>query len=169
MATKPQKPTIEEKPVRKKPDGRKNNGGARPGTGGAMPGAGRPAFEPTDHERKQVEAMSGYGLPIEHIAVLVRDGIDTDTLRKHFATELVAGKAKANAQVGKTLFQKVMAGDTTAAIWWSKTQMRWKEVQQHELTGADGAPIAIATLDVSKLGTEVLAQIMAAKDASDAS
>lgn len=115
--------------------------------GGARPGAGRPAFDPTDHERKQVEAMSGYGLPIEQIAVLVRDGIDTDTLRKHFAQELISGKAKANAQVGKTLFQKVMAGDTTAAIWWSKTQMRWKEVQQHELTGADGAPLEFAKIE----------------------
>ena len=85
--------------------------------------------------------MSGYGLPIEQIAILVRDGIDADTLRKHFATELIAGKAKANGQVGKTLFQKVMSGDTTAAIWWTKTQMRWKEVQQHEITGLDGAPI----------------------------
>lgn len=161
MATK--KPKLDEKSVVKK------HGGARPGTGGAMPGAGRPAFEPTDAERKQVEALSGYGLPIEQIAVLVRDGIDTDTLRKHFATELLSGKAKANGQVGKTLFQKVMAGDTTAAIWWSKTQMRWAETQKHELTGADGAPIAVATLDVSQLGTEVLAQIMAAKDATDAS
>ena len=139
MAKKPQKPTIE-KSVTKKPDGRKKNGGAREN-------AGRPAFEPTDHERKQVEAMSGYGLPIEQIAVLVRDGIDTDTLRKHFAQELISGKAKANAQVGKTLFQKVMAGDTTAAIWWSKTQMRWKEVQQHELTGADGAPLEFAKIE----------------------
>lgn len=139
MATKPQKPTIE-KSVTKKSDGRKNNGGAREG-------AGRMAFEPTDHERKQVEAMSGYGLPIEQIAVLVRDGIDTDTLRKHFAQELISGKAKANAQVGKTLFQKAMAGDTTAAIWWSKTQMRWKEVQQHELTGADGAPLEFAKIE----------------------
>ena len=76
--------------------------------GGAREGAGRPAFEPTDAERKQVEAMSGYGLPIEQIAVLVRGGIDTDTLRKHFATELVAGKAKANSGVGRTLFQKAM-------------------------------------------------------------
>ncbi len=137
--------------------------------GGARPGAGRPAFEPTDAERKQVEAISGYGLPIEQIAVLIRDGIHVDTLRAHFSSELVSGKSKANAQVGKTLFQKVMAGDTTAAIWWSKTQMRWKEVQAHEITGKDGAPIAVATLDVSKLGTEVLAQIMAAKDATDAS
>jgi hypothetical protein len=109
--------------------------------GGAREGAGRPAFEPTDAERKQVEAMSGYGLPIEQIAVLVRGGIDTDTLRKHFATELVAGKAKANSGVGRTLFQKAMGGDTAAMIWWSKTQMRWAETQKHEVTGADGAPL----------------------------
>ena len=130
MATK--KPKLEEKPPVKK------HGGARPGTGGAMPGAGRPEFEPTDAERKQVEALSGYGLPIDQIAVLVRDGIHVETLRKHFATELQSGKAKANAQVGKTLFQKVMAGDTTAAIWWSKTQMRWKETQHHEHSSPDG-------------------------------
>ena len=123
-----------EKPVLKKQDARKSNGGAREN-------AGRPACEPTAVERKQVEALSGYGLPIEQIAVLVRDGIHVDTLRAHFSTELVSGKAKANGQVGKTLFQKVMAGDTTAAIWWSKTQMRWAETQKHEVTGADGAPL----------------------------
>jgi hypothetical protein len=151
-----------EKPVIKKQDGRKNNGGAREN-------AGRNPFVPTDAERKQVEALSGYGLPIDHIAVLIRDGISVDTLTKYFSKELIEGKAKANGQIGKTLFQKAISGDTTAAIWWSKTQMRWKEVQAHEITGKDGAPIAVATLDVSKLGTDVLAQIMAAKDATDAS
>jgi len=115
--------------------------------GGARPGAGRPAFEPTDAERKQVQSLSGVGLPIEQIAVLVRDGIDTDTLRKHFAAELVSGKATANEQVGQTLFQKAIGGDTTAMIWWSKTQMRWSEVQKHELTGADGVPLEFAKIE----------------------
>lgn len=137
MATK--KPKIE-KSVVKKEDGRKNNGGARENSG-------RMAFEPTENERKQVEAMSGYGLPIEQIAVLVRDGIDADTLRKYFAKELIAGKAKANSGVGRTLFQKAMGGDTSAMIWWSKTQMRWKETQQHELTGADGAPLEFTKIE----------------------
>ena len=104
-------------------------------------------FEPTDAERKQVEALSGYGLPIEQIAMLIRDGIDADTLRKHFSSELVSGKSKANAQIGRTLFQKAMGGDTTAMIWWSKTQMRWSETQKHELTGADGAPLEIARIE----------------------
>lgn len=115
--------------------------------GGAREGAGRKPFEPTDAERKQVEAMSGYGLPFEQIAILVRDGIDADTLRKYFSKELLAGKAKANSGVGRTLYQKAMGGDTTAMIWWSKTQMRWAETQKHELTGADGAPLEITKIE----------------------
>jgi len=137
MATS--KPKLE-KSVPKKEPKQKEHGGARENSG-------RKSFEPTDAERKQVEAMSGYGLPIEQIAVLIRGGIDTDTLRKHFARELIEGKAKANGQVGKTLFQKAMGGDTTAAIWWSKTQMRWAETQKHELTGADGAPLEFAKIE----------------------
>lgn len=138
MATK--KPKTENSVV-------KNGYVKKGGNGGAREGAGRKPFEPTENERKQVEAMSGYGLPIEQIAVLVRDGIDADTLRKHFAQELTSGKAKANAQVGKTLFQKVMAGDTTAAIWWSKTQMKWSETVKNEHTGADGAPLEFTKIE----------------------
>ena len=115
--------------------------------GGYRPGAGRPAFVPTDDERKQVEALSGYGLPQDQIAILIRGGIHIETLRDHFATELVSGKAKANGQVGKTLFQKAMGGDTAAMIWWSKAQMRWAETQKHEHTGTDGAPIEIKKIE----------------------
>jgi hypothetical protein len=128
--------------------------------GGAREGAGRPAFEPTDAERKQVEALSGYGLPFEQIAVLVRDGIDADTLRKYFGNELISGKAKANGQIGQTLFQKAMGGDTTAMIWWSKTQMRWAETQKHEVTGADGAPLKVETaIDVAGLSVAALEEL----------
>jgi len=119
---------------KKEADEPKQNGGARAGSG-------RKPFLPTDAERKQVEAMSGYGVPFEQIAALVRDGIDIDTLRKYFNLELMNGKAKANAKVGQGIFQKAMAGDITAQIWWSKTQMRWSETQKHELTGANGVPL----------------------------
>ena len=157
--TKPH--TLGEKPSVKK------HGGARPNTGGARPGAGRPPFVPTEHERKQVEAMSGYGLPIDQIAVLVRDGIHVETLRTHFAQELISGKAKANGQVGKTLFQKVMSGDTTAMIWWTKTQMRWAETHRLEHTSPDGSMTPKPALDVSKLSDAALAEILAAKHATD--
>ena len=130
-----------EKSIPKKQDGRKNNGGAREN-------AGRPAFEPTDVDKKQVEAMAGYGVPFEQIAVLIQGGgISLDTLRTYFASELIRGKAKANAQIGKGIFQKAIGGDTTAMIWWSKTQMRWAETQKHEVTGADGAPLEFARIE----------------------
>ena len=133
---------IEKPTVKKAKDGRANNGGARVGSG-------RKPFEPTAEERKQVEALSGYGLPQEHIAVLVRGGINVETLREHFSDELQSGKAKANSQIGQILFKKAMSGDTTAMIWWSKTQMRWTE--RHEITGADGGPIKTElTLDAAE-------------------
>lgn len=105
----------------------------RSNVGGARPGAGRPAFVPTEEEQSFVEKLSGYGLQQESIAALVRDGIHIDTLRTHFKRELEVGRARANGKVGKTLFDKAMAGDTGSLIWWTKTQMRWAETQKHEI------------------------------------
>lgn len=154
---KSEKPT---QPPKKEAVKRGKNGGARPG-------AGRPAFEPTDVDRKQVEAMAGYGVPFEQIAALIRGGISIDTLRSHFSFELISGKAKANAQVGKGVFQKAMSGDTTAMIWWTKTQMRWKEVQQHEITGPGGGPVPLAHITADDLTDDQLAAILKADGADE--
>jgi hypothetical protein len=95
---------------------------------------GRPPLQPTEDERKQVEAMAGYGVPFEMIASLIRGGIDADTLNKHFKSELQQGKAKACAKVGQSLFQMATSGnDTGAAIWWTKTQMGWKDTSRVEV------------------------------------
>ena len=102
---------------------KKNNG-----HGGARQGSGRKAFEPTDKQRQNVETMAGYGVPVEQIAALM--GIGDDTLRKYFAHEILVGKAKVNTKVGMSLAQQAMAGNTAAAIWWSKSQMGWTE--KHE-------------------------------------
>ena len=160
MATKKPKTENSTQPPKKEAIQRGKNGGARPG-------AGRKPFEPTDAERRQVEAMSGYGVPFEQIAALIRDGIHVDTLREKFPAELVTGKAKANAQVGKGVFQKAMAGDTTAMIWWTKTQMRWSETHRLEHTSPDGSMTPKPALDVSKLSDAALAEILAAKNATD--
>ena len=92
--------------------------------------------KPTDEQRKLVETSAGLGLPHEQIGALI--GIDDKTLRKHYRQELDVGKAKASAQIAKTLFNKAQSGDTTALIWWTKAQMRWAETQKQEITGADG-------------------------------
>jgi hypothetical protein len=106
--------------------------------GGARENSGREAFVPTEDEKAQVELLSGYGLPFDQICSVIRTGISLATLRRHFGDELLKGKAKANAQVGRGLFQKAMAGDTTAMIWWTKSQMKWSETVKQELTGAEG-------------------------------
>jgi hypothetical protein len=98
--------------------------------------------KPTAETRKLVESSSGLGLPHESIGVLI--GVDDKTLRKHYRHELDMGKAKANGQIAKTLYSKATAGDTTALIWWTKTQMKWAETQKHELTGAEGGDLVIS-------------------------
>ena len=94
---------------------------------------------PTDEQRRLVDTTSGLGLPHEQIAALI--GIDDKTLRKHYRAELDEGKAKASSQIAKTLYNKALGGDTTALIWWTKSQMRWSETVKQELTGSDGSPL----------------------------
>lgn len=97
---------------------------------------------PTDDFRKQVEEASGLGLPQDQICALV--GISDVTLRKHYESELGLGKARASAQIAKSLFNKaIQGGDTTAMIWWTKAQMKWSETMRQEVTGKDGGGIVI--------------------------
>lgn len=96
---------------------------------------GQPAFKPTAEERALVEQMSSVGIPQESQCLVIRNGIDDKTLRKHFRRELDTAATKANAQVAETLFNKAMGGDTTALIWWTKTRMKWSEKQEIEHSG----------------------------------
>lgn len=65
---------------------------------------GRPAFQPTDEQRKNVEVMVSLGITEENICLLVRDRRDKpicrNSLRKHFKKELETGATKLNAKVG---------------------------------------------------------------------
>lgn len=57
--------------------------------------------------------------------------IDEKTLARAFRADLDQGKAKASALVAQSLFKKATQGSgpgaVTAAIFWLKTQARWKE------------------------------------------
>lgn len=93
----------------------------------------------SDEDRWLVESLAGMGLPYSNIASLVRDGkgIDKEVLTHEFKTELARGKAKANAEVARSLFQKATEDkDTTALIFWAKTQMRWSEKATQEIDEA---------------------------------
>ena len=64
---------------------------------------GRPAFQPTNEQRQNVEVMVGLGIPEEQICLVVRDRADKpicrNTLRRHFEKELQTGATKLNAKV----------------------------------------------------------------------
>jgi hypothetical protein len=147
--------------IKKKTAARKGPGGPRANSGGARAGAGRPSLAPSDSDRKQVEAMSGYGVPIEQIAAVTMGGIGLEALYNHFREELVAGKAKINAKVGQTLAQKALSGDTAAMIWWSKSRMGFREKVELEHTGKDGGAITMAGVDLKGLNDTELAQMQA--------
>jgi len=116
--------------------------------GGAREGAGRKPFEPTAKERQQVEAMAGVGLPHDQIGALVRDGVCTDVIRQYFAKELKAGKAKASAKIGQTLFNRAIGGETAALIWWTKSQMGWKEKRELDISNPDGTMRPISRIEL---------------------
>ena len=95
---------------------------------------------PTEDLRALVNQMSAVGIPQISIALVIE--MDVKTLRLHYRKELDTAAIKANAKIGGTLYNKAMAGDTTAAIWWSKTRMGWSD--KVEISGPDGGAIPLS-------------------------
>ena len=94
--------------------------------------AGQPPYEPTDKDRTTIEIMVAGGIPQENIARVI--GIDKKTMYKYYREELDTSADKANAAIAKTLFQQAKDGNTSAAIWWTKARMGWKDTTVTEGT-----------------------------------
>lgn len=105
-------------------------------------------FSPTDKDKALVQTMAAVGVPQKDIAKVI--GCDEKTLRKYFPEELELGMIKANATVGRFLYQQAQV-NLTAAIFWAKCRMGWKEKQEIEHTGKDGtALIPVINISVKK-------------------
>lgn len=109
------------------------------------------SFNPTDEQRQMVEAMCGYGIPVDEIAKVVVNpntgaSVCKQTMYNHFKGELETGMTKANAKVAEALYKQATTGNTTAAIWWSKARMGWRENRGLELSGGD-KPITLQWAD----------------------
>lgn len=112
----------------------------------------RKPHEPTDKDRKQVSLMAGIGLTHDQIAKII--GISDETLRKYYDKELELSAAMMNAQVAQNLFSIATskgAGSVASAIFWMKTRGGWREVERKEITGVDGSPITVASVDLRGL------------------
>ena len=106
----------------------------------------KPLHQPTEKTRAEIVALRSYGVPIKEVAAYI--GIDDKTLYKYYRDELENSAIKANANVGKFLYQAASGqslkdGATysdcvRAAMFWAKTRMGWKETNVQEHTGANG-------------------------------
>jgi hypothetical protein len=73
-----------------------------------------------------------------------------------------------NGQIVETPIRKYYPPDATSMIFWLKNRRpaEWRDKQDIEHTGKDGAPIQVA-IDATKLSSSALAEILAARDAAD--
>lgn len=125
----------------------------------------KPLHQPTEKTRAEIVALRSYGVPIKEVAAYI--GIDDKTLYKYYKDELDNSAIKANANVGKFLYQAASGQALTtgatysdcvrAAMFWAKTRMGWKETNVQEVKIAD-EPIAKVTIEVISAN---------AKDSSD--
>jgi hypothetical protein len=86
--------------------------------------------KPTDETRKLARSLSGIGVPQDDVCVIL--GISKPTLHKHYREDLDRGLAEANAKVAESLFKQAIGGNTTAAIFWAKARLGWRETLQVE-------------------------------------
>lgn len=164
MATTPPRQRAKTKKVRKK----------APPKPAAEPKPHPLEFHPTPEQRQQVEAMIGFGLTQEQVAMLVINpntghGITVRTLVERFERELEIGIARANLAVVQALHRNAtgrpaeydqrgqliraeLPPNTTAQIWWTKARMGWREPEPinpnagKNYSGADGARRRLAHL-----------------------
>lgn len=96
-------------------------------------GRGRPSHQPSEDLSRQVEMLSGIGVPLEQIATVI--GVDRKTLSKHYTEAIESGHAKATSKVAKRLFDIAMSDSKealTACIFWLKCRARWSTLDGPE-------------------------------------
>ena len=112
-------------------------------------------FLPTKRQRDEVAVLVAAGVPYETIARLIENPrtkrpITAKTLMASFRAELDDGGQRAHSRVAKSLFDKATGNGTqavTAAIWWTKTRMGWRETivnENHNIDDTSEADKALA-------------------------
>ena len=104
--------------------------------------AGRPAHEPTEKLRGEVETLAAFGIPQEDIARVL--AIDPKTLRVHYVDQLELGSIKATTKVAQNLFTmacKPTREGLQAAIFWLRVRAGWSEYSPRFPTACAPEPL----------------------------
>ena len=76
---------------------------------------GRPRFEATDEQRKNVEVLVSLGIPQTDICLMVRGPkgkpISPPTLEQHFRKEIDTGSTNLKAKIGNFMISVIMGSD----------------------------------------------------------
>jgi hypothetical protein len=93
---------------------------------------------------------------------LKRGGRFPGTIYADFADAVNEATAQAEMRDVLTISKAAGEGDWRAAAWRleRKYPKRWGTVSRTELTGKDGGPVAMASVDVTKLSDEELAALI---------
>lgn len=114
---------------------------------------GKPPHRPTAESRKEVVALASFGVRQDQIALYL--GLDAKTIRKHYRSELDTSMIRTNAKMARRLYSAAMEeGSVPAMIFWLKSQAGWREKQETEIAGKDGAPIRFTLSIAESDGTE---------------
>jgi hypothetical protein len=105
---------------------------------------GQKGFAPSILQRNLTMRLAAVGAPQTAIAAFL--GISRSTLVSRLGRELKAGAIEANLAVGTNLLRMATGPadrptTVTAAIWWSRARMGWRDTSRIETTGPDGGPI----------------------------
>ncbi len=92
-------------------------------------------------DESQVITLAKINCTYEEIAAVV--GCSTDTLKRRFADLIEKGREEGKASLRRIQFATALKGNATMQIWLGKQYLGQKDRQTQELSGLDGAPIAV--------------------------
>lgn len=116
----------------------------------------RPRKDITNEQVAQIEKLAAV-LTQEQIGDFL--GMSDRTLRRRLLDDervlsaYQKGRAASIAGVATNLLKQARDGNTTAAIFYLKTQAGWKETAAHEISGRDGVPLGISVTLVRPAST----------------
>ena len=122
--------------------------------GGPQVGSGRPAFKPTDDDRRRVSILASL-VPQELLAKIVLkpengEPITDKTLRRHFRAELDDAKERIDGLVGESVVMRALdlnhAQGFQSAKLYLTTRAGWTETTRLEVGGKAGVLVAPATV-----------------------
>lgn len=104
----------------------------------------------TDRKRAlQVKIMASTKTSVPAMAELM--GISVGELRREYRVELKTGHDFVYAHISQKLVGAAIGGDVRSMLAWMRQFGGWQEITRREITGRNGEPIAISSLDTSSL------------------